>query len=149
MSKFKNNQTKNIIGERIEKYQELYDETEVGVPKRKVQTWDLMKQNAIEGARKGNKDSINELRELREIENKDKNRPFIKKNTSPDQRTLTKEQMYSTTAPLNLDINLFNIPAPDPELERQSKEVEQMIRENDNKRKGGLAALLGVDPKKI
>jgi len=149
MSKFKNNQTKNIIGERIEKYQELYDETEVGVPKRKVQTWDLMKQNAIEGARKGNKDSINELRELREIENKDKNRPFIKKNTSPDQRTLTKEQMYSTTAPLNLDINLFNLPTPDPELERQSKEVEQMIRENDNKRKGGLAALLGVDPKKI
>ena len=149
MSKFKNNQTKNIIGERIEKYQELYDETEVGVPKRKVQTWDLMKQNAIEGARKGNKDSINELRELREIENKDKMQPFVKKNTSPDQRTLTKEQMYSTTAPLNLDINLFNLPTPDPELERQSKEVEQMIRENDNKRKGGLAALLGVDPKKI
>lgn len=133
MSKFKNNQTNPV--------------TEI--PKRKVQTWDLMKQNAIEGARKGNKDSINELRELREIENKDKNRPFIKKNTSPDQRTLTKEQMYSTTAPLNLDINLFNLPTPDPELERQSKEVEQMIRENDNKRKGGLAALLGVDPKKI
>ena len=133
MSKFKNNQTNPV--------------TEI--PKRKVQTWDLMKQNAIEGARKGNKDSINELRELREIENKDKMQPFVKKNTSPDQRTLTKEQMYSTTAPLNLDINLFNIPAPDPELERQSKEVEQMIRENDNKRKGGLAALLGVDPKKI
>ena len=57
--------------------------------------------------------------------------------------------MLSTTEPLNLDINLFNIPAPDPELERQSKEVEQMIRENENKRKGGLAALLNVDPKKI
>ena len=83
------------------------------------------------------------ISELRKIERKSK------KNTSPGQQTLTKEQMFSTTEPLNLDINLFNIPAPDPELERQSKEVEQMIRENDNKRKGGLAALLNVDPKKI
>ena len=127
MSKFKNNQTNPV--------------TEI--PKRKVQTWDLMKQNAIEGARKGDRDSIKELRELRKIERKSK------KNTSPGQQTLTKEQMLSTTEPLNLDINLFNIPAPDPELERQSKEVEQMIRENENKRKGGLAALLNVDPKKI
>ena len=127
MSKFKNNQTNPV--------------TEI--PKRKVQTWDLMKQNAIEGARKGDRDSIKELRELRKIERKSK------KNTSPGQQKLTKEQMLSTTEPLNLDINLFNIPAPDPELERQSKEVEQMIRENENKRKGGLAALLNVDPKKI
>ena len=68
MSKFKNNQTNPV--------------TEI--PKRKVQTWDLMKQNAIEGARKGDRDSIKELRELRKIERKSK------KNTSPGQQTLTK-----------------------------------------------------------
>tara|TARA_A100001391_G_scaffold186445_1_gene155621 strand:- start:614 stop:1069 length:456 start_codon:yes stop_codon:yes gene_type:complete len=114
MSKSKENNI-NKIGERLLKNVDLYDgpvmvdngeikfEKEVGAtdlykPKRKVQTWDLMKANAKDEAKKGN---YKELREIRKIERK------YKKKSYTDDSGLTKKPMPDAQVPPIIDVPIF------------------------------------------
>tara|TARA_Y100000004_G_C8694369_1_gene318932 strand:- start:97 stop:555 length:459 start_codon:yes stop_codon:yes gene_type:complete len=114
MSKSKENNI-NKIGERLLKNVDLYDgpvmvdngeikfEKEVGAtdlykPKRKVQTWDLMKANAKDEAKKGN---YKELREIRKIERK------YKKKSYTDDSGLTKKPMPDAQVPPIIDVPNF------------------------------------------
>ena len=114
MSKSKENNI-NKIGERLIKNVDLYDgpvmvdngeikfEKEVGAtdlykPKRKVQTWDLMKANAKDEAKKGN---YKELREIRKIERK------YKKKSYTDDSGLTKKPMPDAQVPPIIDVPIF------------------------------------------
>ena len=117
MSKSKVNKTNtlNTLGERLIKNTDLYDgnvvvdngeikfEKEVGAtdlykPKRKVQTWDLMKANAKDEAKKGN---YKELREIRKIERK------YKKKSYTDDSGLTKKPMPDAQVPPIIDVPIF------------------------------------------
>ena len=114
MSKSKENNI-NKIGERLIKNVDLYDgpvmvdngeikfEKEVGAtdlykPKRKVQTWDVMKANAKDEAKKGN---YKELREIRKIERK------YKKKSYTDDSGLTKKPMPDAQVPPIIDVPIF------------------------------------------
>ena len=114
MSKSKENNI-NKIGERLLKNVDLYDgpvmvdygeikfEKEVGAtdlykPKRKVQTWDLMKANAKDEAKKGN---YKELREIRKIKRK------YKKKSYTDDSGLTKKPMPDAQVPPIIDVPNF------------------------------------------
>ena len=113
MSKSKENNI-NKLGERLIKNIDLYDgpvvvdngeikfEKEVGAtdlykPKRKVQTWDIMKDAAKEKAKKGD---YKELRELRKIEKKMnyESKPFKKKPIETRTES-SKDKSDTTPAP--------------------------------------------------
>ena len=111
----KKTNTLNKLGDRLIKNIDLYDgpvmvdngeikfEKEVGAtdlykPKRKVQTWDLMKANAKDEAKKGN---YKELREIRKIERK------YKKKSYTDNSGLTKKPMPNTQVPPIIDVPNF------------------------------------------
>ena len=114
MSKSKENNI-NKIGERLIKNIDLYDgpvmvdngeikfEKEVGAtdlykPKRKVQSWDVIKAHAKDEAKKGN---YKELREIRKIERK------YKKKSYTDDSGLTKKPMPDTQVPPIIDVPIF------------------------------------------
>jgi hypothetical protein len=114
MSKSKENNI-NKIGERLLKNVDLYDgpvmvdngeikfEKEVGAtdlykPKRKVQSWDVMKAAAKAEAKKGN---YKELREIRKIERK------YKKKSYTDDSGLTKKPMPDAQVPPIIDVPNF------------------------------------------
>jgi len=120
MSKSKENNI-NKLGERLIKNIDLYDgpvmvdngeikfEKEVGAtdlykPKRKVQTWDIMKDAAKEKAKKGD---YKELRELRKIERKQNFKPFVPKKSSIETPGLTKQTKLDTQVPPKFDVPIF------------------------------------------
>ena len=134
MSKSKENNI-NKLGERLIKNIDLYDgpvmvdngeikfEKEVGAtdlykPKRKVQTWDIMKDAAKEKAKKGD---YKELRELRKIERKQNFKPFVPKKSSIETPGLTKETKLDTYIPPKL-------------IETPKKPIEQIIFEKAQQR---------------
>ncbi|MAL47207.1 hypothetical protein [Hyphomonas sp.] len=155
MSKSKVNKTNtlNTLGERLIKNVDLYDgnvvvdngeikfEKEVGAtdlykPKRKVQTWDLMKANAKDEAKKGN---YKELREIRKIERK------YKKKSYTDDSGLTKKPMPDTQVPPIIDVPNFP-PKIDFPKDNTLDKLEAERRKPDPDLFKGLGIFL---PKKI
>ena len=151
MSKSKENNI-NKIGERLLKNVDLYDgpvmvdngeikfEKEVGAtdlykPKRKVQTWDLMKANAKDEAKKGN---YKELREIRKIERK------YKKKSYTDDSGLTKKPMPDAQVPPIIDVPIF--PKRNFERDNTLDKLEAERRKPDPDLFKGLGIFL---PKKI
>ena len=152
MSKSKENNI-NKIGERLLKNVDLYDgpvmvdngeikfEKEVGAtdlykPKRKVQTWDLMKANAKDEAKKGN---YKELREIRKIERK------YKKKSYTDDSGLTKKPMPDAQVPPIIDVPNFP-PKIDFPKDNTLDKLEAERRKPDPDLFKGLGIFL---PKKI
>ena len=152
MSKSKENNI-NKIGERLIKNVDLYDgnvvvdngeikfEKEVGAtdlykPKRKVQTWDVMKANAKDEAKKGN---YKELREIRKIERK------YKKKSYTDDSGLTKKPMPDAQVPPIIDVPNFP-PKIDFPKDNTLDKLEAERRKPDPDLFKGLGIFL---PKKI
>ena len=155
MSKSKENKTNtlNTLGERLIKNTDLYDgnvvvdngeikfEKEVGAtdlykPKRKVQTWDVMKANAKDEAKKGN---YKELREIRKIERK------YKKKSYTDDSGLTKKPMPDAQVPPIIDVPNFP-PKIDFPKDNTLDKLEAERRKPDPDLFKGLGIFL---PKKI
>ena len=151
MSKSKENNI-NKIGERLIKNVDLYDgpvmvdngeikfEKEVGAtdlykPKRKVQSWDVIKAHAKDEAKKGN---YKELREIRKIERK------YKKKSYTDDSGLTKKPMPDAQVPPIIDVPIF--PKRNFERDNTLDKLEAERRKPDPDLFKGLGIFL---PKKI
>ena len=110
-------------------------------------TWDVMKKVEQENLKSKDplvkKEARKNLREFRKIENNGKSKPFVKKISNTEQRTLTKSPEPIPIVPLNF----FQInQQQDPVMIAKEKQFKQMLQESERNRNKleGLAYLLGV-----
>ena len=140
----------NIIPNVI-KYSDMYDsKPSVSKPKVKpktnLNTWQLMKQVEQENLKSKDplvkKEARKNLREFKKIENNGKSKPFVKKISNIDQRTVTKTPEPMPIVPLNF----FQInQEKDPVMIAKENQFRQMLQESERRRNKleGLAYLMG------
>ncbi len=135
----------NIIPNVI-KYSDMYDSKPSVKPKTNLNTWQLMKQVEQENLKSKDplvkKEARKNLREFKKIENNGKSKPFVKKISNTDQRTVTKTPEPMPIVPLNF----FQInQEKDPVMIAKENQFRQMLQESERRRNKleGLAYLMG------